>query len=136
MGVNHKSAEWLVAQILSNHHKSTATYREVNFWHCFFFFFLTLVPRTQPALLSAGEVPRGEQTPYSGTDPESYITEYTLIYEEERLDLHASRKGAAPGGRRRRKKAERREGGYGGSIIGTRTQPALLSAGVVCAECW
>jgi len=29
-----------------------------------------------------GEVPRGEKMLYSGTDPESYITEYTLVYED------------------------------------------------------
>jgi len=31
-----------------------------------------------------GEVPRGEKMLYSGTDPESYITEYTSVYEEKR----------------------------------------------------
>jgi len=31
----------------------------------------------------AGEVPRGEKMLYSGTDPESYITEYTLVYENK-----------------------------------------------------
>jgi len=30
----------------------------------------------------AGEVPRGKNMLYSGTDPESYITEYTLVYED------------------------------------------------------
>ena len=29
----------------------------------------------------SGEVPRGEKMLYSGTDPESYITDYTLVYE-------------------------------------------------------
>jgi len=29
-----------------------------------------------------GEVSRGEKMLYSGTDPESYITEYTSVYEE------------------------------------------------------
>jgi len=29
------------------------------------------------------EVSRGEKMLYSGTDPESYITEYTLVYEEK-----------------------------------------------------
>jgi len=33
----------------------------------------------------SGEVPRGEKMPYSGTDPESYITEYTLVYEEQNI---------------------------------------------------
>ena len=40
---------------------------------------LTLVDR-----LRVGEVPRGEKMLYSGTDPESYITEYTLVYEDQR----------------------------------------------------
>jgi len=31
---------------------------------------------------SYGEVSRGERMLYSGTDPESYITEYTLVYED------------------------------------------------------
>ena len=30
----------------------------------------------------SGEVTRGEKMLNSGTDPESYITEYTLVYEE------------------------------------------------------
>ena len=30
-----------------------------------------------------GEVPCGEQMLYSGTDPESYITEHTLVYENK-----------------------------------------------------
>jgi len=30
---------------------------------------------------ASGEVPRGDNMLYSGTDPESYITEYTLVYE-------------------------------------------------------
>ena len=34
------------------------------------------------ALLPGGEVSRGKKMLYSGTDPESYITEYTLVYEE------------------------------------------------------
>ena len=32
--------------------------------------------------LRAGEVPRGEKMPSSGADPESYVTEYTLVNEE------------------------------------------------------
>jgi len=32
------------------------------------------------ALIDSGEVPRGEKMLYSGTDPESYITEYTLVH--------------------------------------------------------
>ena len=31
--------------------------------------------------LYSGEIPRGEKMLYSGADPESYITEYTLAYE-------------------------------------------------------
>ena len=34
---------------------------------------------------SGGEVPREEEMLYSGTDPESYITEYTLVYKEKQL---------------------------------------------------
>jgi len=34
----------------------------------------------------SGEVSRGEKMLYSGTDPESYITEYTLVYEENPTD--------------------------------------------------
>jgi len=33
--------------------------------------------------LRVGEVPRGEKMLYSGTDPESYITEYALVYEDQ-----------------------------------------------------
>ena len=33
-----------------------------------------------------GEVPHGEKMLYSGTDPESYITKYTLVYEENIMD--------------------------------------------------
>ena len=29
-----------------------------------------------------GEVPRGEKILYSGTDPKSYSTEHTLVYED------------------------------------------------------
>ena len=32
-----------------------------------------------------GEVSRGDTTALRGTDPELYITEYTLVYEEEKL---------------------------------------------------
>ena len=32
--------------------------------------------------LRVGEVSRGEKMALRGTDPESYITEYTLVYEE------------------------------------------------------
>ena len=37
--------------------------------------------------LRVGEVQHGEKMLYSGTDPESYITEYTLVYE----DIHNTR---------------------------------------------
>ena len=33
----------------------------------------------------SGEVPRGEKMLCSGTDAESYITEYTLVYEDKLL---------------------------------------------------
>ena len=36
--------------------------------------------------MASGVVPRGEKMLYSGTDPESYITEYTLVYEEKFAD--------------------------------------------------
>jgi len=35
--------------------------------------------------VASGEVPRGEKMLYSGTDPEPYITEYTLVYEDNRV---------------------------------------------------
>ena len=35
-----------------------------------------------PVVVASGEVPRGEKMLSSGTDPESYITEYTLVYED------------------------------------------------------
>jgi len=37
------------------------------------------------------EVPRGEKMLYSGTDPESYITEYTLVYEDKTKILRGLR---------------------------------------------
>ena len=37
--------------------------------------------------VGCGEVPRGEKMLYSGTDQESYITEYTLVYEDKRIDF-------------------------------------------------
>ena len=39
-----------------------------------------------------GEVPRGEKMLYSGTDPESYITEYTLVYEDGGLQREQSKR--------------------------------------------
>jgi len=38
-----------------------------------------------------GEVSRGEKMLESGTDPESYITEYTLVYEDKVTDFRALR---------------------------------------------
>ena len=38
----------------------------------------------RPVVSGACEVSRGEKMLYSGTDPESYITEYTLVYEDNR----------------------------------------------------
>ena len=35
--------------------------------------------------VDSGEVPRGQKMLYPGTDPESYITEYTLVYEDKRF---------------------------------------------------
>jgi len=35
-----------------------------------------------PFVEASGEVSRGEKMLYSGTDPASYITEYTLVYED------------------------------------------------------
>jgi len=35
------------------------------------------------SLFITGEVSRGEKMLESGTDPESYVTEYTLVYEEK-----------------------------------------------------
>jgi len=37
-------------------------------------------------MIVSGEVSRGEKMLYSGTDPESYITEYTLIYEDKEAE--------------------------------------------------
>jgi len=35
-----------------------------------------------PFVEASGEVPRGEKMLYSGTDPESYTTECTSVYED------------------------------------------------------
>jgi len=32
----------------------------------------------------ADKVPRGEKLLYAGADPESFITEYTLVHEDDR----------------------------------------------------
>ena len=37
-------------------------------------------------MLRTGEVPRREKMPYSGTDPESYVTVYTLVYKDDTDD--------------------------------------------------
>jgi len=46
--------------------------------------------------LPFGEISRGEKMALRGTDPESYITEYTLVYEDNqsitnprKFDVHA-----------------------------------------------
>ena len=36
-----------------------------------------------PTLTNSGEVSRGEKIVLRGTDPESYITEYTSVYEDQ-----------------------------------------------------
>ena len=36
--------------------------------------------------MGSGEVSRGEKMLLSGTDPESYITECTLVYEDNKED--------------------------------------------------
>jgi hypothetical protein len=41
---------------------------------------------TTPPRESSDEVSRGEKIALRGTDPESYITEYTLVYEDERIE--------------------------------------------------
>jgi len=56
--------------------KSTGTELEITFD---FFVFGRLV-HTGVAYRGCGEVPRGEKILYSRTDPESHITEYTLVY--------------------------------------------------------
>jgi len=40
-------------------------------------------PRQTLQTLESGGVPRGETMLCSGTDPESYTTEYTLVYENK-----------------------------------------------------
>ena len=40
-----------------------------------------------------GEVSQGEKMLYSGTDPESYITEYTLVYSDEAEPLSSRAAG-------------------------------------------
>ena len=44
---------------------------------------------TDDRLGVGGEVPRGEKMLYSGTDPESYITEYTQVYEDNVEDFRS-----------------------------------------------
>ena len=43
-------------------------------------------------LIDSGEVSRGEKMLYSGTDPESYITEYTLVYDDINTELSLERR--------------------------------------------
>ena len=40
-------------------------------------------PVKDSGLVASGEVSRGERILYSGTDPESFITEYTSVYEDK-----------------------------------------------------
>jgi len=40
-----------------------------------------------PFVTASGEVSRGEKMLYAGTDPESYITEYTLVNEDTVSDV-------------------------------------------------
>ena len=47
--------------------------------------------------MGSGEVPRGEKMLYSGTDPESYTTEYTLVYEDNRNEEDAPPSGPTVG---------------------------------------
>ena len=56
----------------------------------------TCVPR-EPHYdrLRVGEVPRGEKILYAGTDPESYITQYTLVYEDHLKGALADVEGVA-----------------------------------------
>jgi len=42
---------------------------------------------TQMLHITGGEVPRGEKMLDSGTDPESCITGYTLVYQDKFPDL-------------------------------------------------
>ena len=39
----------------------------------------------------SGEVPRGEKMLYAGTEPESYITECTLVYEDYQIESEDER---------------------------------------------
>jgi len=50
-------------------------------------------PPKEVSTTSAGEVSRGEKMLYSGTDPESYITEYTLVYEDYKRSFINKRSG-------------------------------------------
>ena len=48
--------------------------------------------RTRGGRLRAVEVSRGEKMVLRGTDPESHITEHTLVYEERHTPvMHAAR---------------------------------------------
>jgi len=56
----------------------------------------TLTPGTLCTLdrLRIGEVPRREKLLFSGTDPASYITQYTLVYEDHTAKKLNSASGA------------------------------------------
>jgi len=41
-------------------------------------------------ILRTGEVPHREKMPYSGTDPESYVTVYTLVYNDDKDDANVA----------------------------------------------
>ena len=45
---------------------------------------------------TVGEVPRGEKMLSSGTDLESYITEYTLVHEDDRLRVGPTQRRISP----------------------------------------
>ena len=51
-------------------------------------FVTILIPYGRVVVDSSGEVPRGEKMLYSGTDPESHITEYTFLCEDKLNDSH------------------------------------------------
>jgi len=46
--------------------------------------------------VGSGGVSRGEKMLYSGTNPEAYITEYTLVYEDNTSFLPAVRRTDSP----------------------------------------
>ena len=50
---------------------------------CIYIYIYIYVYMIYSGLVVSGEVPRGEKILYSGTDPESYITEHTLVYVDD-----------------------------------------------------